>query len=291
MAVESLSVVKPSSPLKEAWAVFLHNRTSVAGLAMMALVTCLAMFGPVLYPVDPFEIVAAPMTTPWTDAAVPLGSDYLGRDLLAGIVHGAGVTLFVGGAAALMTVSIGIFIGAAAGFWGGRTDRWLMRLTEFFQVLPPLLFAMTLVTLFSPSVPIIAVSIGLVSWPATARLTRAEFLKIKTQGYVTAARSNGGRDSYIMWRVILPNAAPPLIVSAALVVGMAILFEAGLSFLGLGDPNVMSWGLIIGSNREYLIDGWWTVTFPGLAIFLTVLSLSLIGDGLNDAFSPSLRER
>lgn len=291
MAAESLSVVKPSSPLKEAWAVFLHNRTSVAGLAMMALVTCLAMFGPVLYPVDPFEIVAAPMTTPWTDAAVPLGSDYLGRDLLAGIVHGAGVTLFVGGAAALMTVSIGIFIGAAAGFWGGRTDRWLMRLTEFFQVLPPLLFAMTLVTLFSPSVPIIAVSIGLVSWPATARLTRAEFLKIKTQGYVTAARSNGGRDSYIMWRVILPNAAPPLIVSAALVVGMAILFEAGLSFLGLGDPNVMSWGLIIGSNREYLIDGWWTVTFPGLAIFLTVLSLSLIGDGLNDAFSPSLRER
>lgn len=291
MAIENLPIVKPSSPLAEAWSAFLRNKASVAGLAMMALVACLAILGPVLYSVDPFEIVGAPMTPPWTDAAVPLGSDYLGRDLLAGIVHGAGVTLFVGGAAALMTVSIGIFIGAVAGFWGGRADRWLMRLTEFFQVLPPLLFAMTLVTLFSPSIPIIAISIGLVSWPATARLTRAEFLKIKPQGYVTAARSNGGRDGYIMWRVVLPNAAPPLIVSAALVVGMAILFEAGLSFLGLGDPNVMSWGLIIGSNREYLIDGWWTVTFPGLAIFLTVLSLSLIGDGLNDAFSPSLRER
>ncbi|MGN6764570.1 MAG: ABC transporter permease [Rhizobiaceae bacterium] len=291
MAIENLPIVKPSSPLAEAWSAFLRNKASVAGLAMMVLVACLAILGPVLYSVDPFEIVGAPMTPPWTDAAVPLGSDYLGRDLLAGIVHGAGVTLFVGGAAALMTVSIGIFIGAVAGFWGGRADRWLMRLTEFFQVLPPLLFAMTLVTLFSPSIPIIAISIGLVSWPATARLTRAEFLKIKPQGYVTAARSNGGRDGYIMWRVVLPNAAPPLIVSAALVVGMAILFEAGLSFLGLGDPNVMSWGLIIGSNREYLIDGWWTVTFPGLAIFLTVLSLSLIGDGLNDAFSPGLRER
>jgi peptide/nickel transport system permease protein len=291
MAIESLPAVKPSSPLKEAWAAFLRNKASVAGLVMMALVACLAILGPIFYPVDPFEIVGAPMTPPWTDVAVPLGSDYLGRDLLAGIVHGARVTLFVGGAAALMTVSIGIFIGAVAGFWGGRADRWLMRLTEFFQVLPPLLFAMTLVTLFSPSIPIIAISIGLVSWPATARLTRAEFLKIKPQGYVTAARSNGGRDGYIMWRVVLPNAAPPLIVSAALVVGMAILFEAGLSFLGLGDPNVMSWGLIIGSNREYLIDGWWTVTFPGLAIFLTVLSLSLIGDGLNDAFSPGLRER
>lgn len=291
MAIENLPIVKPSSPLAEAWSAFLRNKASVAGLAMMVLVACLAILGPVLYSVDPFEIVGAPMTPPWTDAAVPLGSDYLGRDLLAGIVHGAGVTLFVGGAAALMTVSIGILIGAVAGFWGGRADRWLMRLTEFFQVLPPLLFAMTLVTLFSPSIPIIAISIGLVSWPATARLTRAEFLKIKPQGYVTAARSNGGRDGYIMWRVVLPNAAPPLIVSAALVVGMAILFEAGLSFLGLGDPNVMSWGLIIGSNREYLIDGWWTVTFPGLAIFLTVLSLSLIGDGLNDAFSPGLRER
>jgi peptide/nickel transport system permease protein len=291
MAIENLPIVKPSSPLAEAWSAFLRNKASVAGLAMMALVACLAILGPVLYPVDPFEIVGAPMTPPWTDAAVPLGSDYLGRDLLAGIVHGAGVTLFVGAAAALMTVSIGIFIGAVAGFWGGRVDRWLMRLTEFFQVLPPLLFAMTLVTLFSPSIPIIAISIGLVSWPAIARLTRAEFLKIKPQGYVTAARSNGGRGGYIMWRVLLPNAAPPLIVSAALVVGMAILFEAGLSFLGLGDPNVMSWGLIIGSNREYLIDGWWTVTFPGLAIFLTVLSLSLIGDGLNDAFSPGLRER
>lgn len=277
--------------MREAAAGFLRNRASIVGLALMAVIAALALFGPLLYPADPFEIVSSPLIPPWTASIVPLGSDYLGRDLLAGIIYGARVTLIVGGTAALMTITIGILIGASAGYWGGRIDRWLMRFTEFFQVLPPLLFAMVLVTLFSPSIPIVATAIGLVSWPATARLTRGEFLRIKTLGHVTAVRSSGGGSSYIMWRVILPNAAPPLIVSGALVVGMAILFEAGLSFLGLGDPNVMSWGLIIGANRAYIIDGWWTVTFPGLAIFLTVLSLSLIGDGLNDAFSPSLRER
>ncbi|MDN2566121.1 ABC transporter permease [Aquibium sp. A9E412] len=282
---------KPSSPLREARAAFARNKAGVLGLVLLTLVVALAAIGPFVYPVDPFEIVSAPLTPPLHDAAVPLGSDYLGRDLLAGIVHGARVTLFVGGAAAAMTVTIGIVIGASAGYWGGRIDGLLMRLTEFFQVLPPLLFAMALVTLFTPSIPIIAFAIGLVSWPAMARLTRAEFLKIKPLGYVAATRSGGGGDGYLIWRVILPNAAPPLIVSAALVVGMAILFEAGLSFLGLGDPNVMSWGLIIGANREYIIDGWWTVTFPGFAVFVTVLGLSLIGDGLNDAFNPNLRER
>ncbi len=279
------------SPLREAWAAFLRNRAGVFGLAIIAALIFLALFGPLIYPVDPFEIVAAPLTPPAENARVPFGSDYLGRDILSGIVHGARVTLFVGGAAAAMTVVIGVLVGAAAGYWGGRTDRFLMRMTEFFQVLPALLFAMALVTLLSPSIPIIATAIGVVSWPAMARLTRAEFLRIKSQNYVTAARSSGAGDLYLITRVILPNAAAPLIVSTALVVGMAILFEAGLSFLGLGDANVMSWGLIIGSNRDYVIDAWWTVTIPGLAIFFTVLGLSLIGDGLNDALNPNLRER
>ena len=166
-----------------------------------------------------------------------------------------------------------------------------MRVTEFFQVLPALLFAMVLVTLFTPSLFVIALAIGVVSWPQTARLTRAEFLKIKELEYITAARASGTPTWRIMWRFILPNAAPPLIVSATLPVGVAILFEAGLSFLGLGDPNVMSWGLMIGANREYILDAWWPVTIPGLMIFLTVFSVSLIGDGLNDAFNPRLRQR
>jgi peptide/nickel transport system permease protein len=166
-----------------------------------------------------------------------------------------------------------------------------MRITEFFQVLPALLFAMVVITLFSPSTLTTAIAIGIVLWPQTARLTRAEFLRIRELEYVTAARSIGARNGRIMWKVILPNALPPLIVSATLTVGVAVLFQAGLSFLGLDDPNTMSWGLMIGTNRQYILDAWWPVTLPGVAIFLTVFAVSLVGDGLNDAFNPKLRER
>ena len=135
----------------------------------------------------------------------------------------------------------------------------------------------------------IAMAIGVVSWPSVARLSRAEFLRIRELDYVQSVRAIGAHNTRIMWRIMLPNAAPPLIVSAA--VGVAILFEAGLSFLGLSDPNVMSWGLMIGSNRPFILDAWWAVAFPGVAIFLTVLSVSLIGDGVNDALNPKLRDQ
>jgi peptide/nickel transport system permease protein len=166
-----------------------------------------------------------------------------------------------------------------------------MRITEFFQVLPALLFAMVLVTLFGPSTRTVAIAIGVVTWPSTARLTRAEFLRLKNLEFVKAARAMGASDLRIIWRVIFPNALPPLIVSTTLVIGIAILFEAGLSFLGLADPNVWSWGSMIGANRPNILRAWWPVTFPGIAILLTVLSVSLIGDGLQDAFNPKLRDR
>jgi peptide/nickel transport system permease protein len=166
-----------------------------------------------------------------------------------------------------------------------------MRVTEFFQVLPALLFAMVVVTLFSPTLVTVTIAIGIVIWPGTARLTRAEFLKVRSLEFVRAERAIGAGDGRIIWKVILPNAFPPLVVSATLAVGSAILFEAGLSFLGLGDPNQMSWGLMIGSSRQYVLTSWWAVTFPGAAIFVTVLAVSLIGDGLNDALNPKLRER
>src|SRR5690625_243841 len=169
--------------------------------------------------------------------------------------------------------------------------RGLMRTTEFFQVLPSLLFAMVLVTLFEPTIWTIAFAIGLVSWTNTARLARSEFLRLRQLDYVMAERTIGATNARIIWRVILPNAVAPLIVSATLAVGAAVLFEAGLSFLGLGDPNKMSWGLMIGNNRPYILVNWWAVTLPGVAIFLTVLSISLIGDGLNDALNPRLRDR
>ena len=166
-----------------------------------------------------------------------------------------------------------------------------MRITEFFQVLPALLFAMVVVTLFSPTIVTVTIAIGIVIWPSTARLTRAEFMKVKGLDFVRAEQAIGAGNPRIMWKVILPNALPPLIVSATLAVGGAILFEAGLSFLGLGDPNQMSWGLMIGSSRQYILTSWWAVAFPGAAIFVTVLAVSLIGDGLNDALNPKLRER
>jgi peptide/nickel transport system permease protein len=150
---------------------------------------------------------------------------------------------------------------------------------------------MVLITLFSPSLGVIAFAIGVVSWTPMARLTRAEFLRIKELEFVKAARSISASNTRIILRVILPNAMAPLIVMTALNIGVAILFEAGLSFLGLGDPSQMSWGMMIGSSREYILDAWWPVTFPGIMIFLTVLAVSLIGDGLNDAFNPKLRAR
>lgn len=279
------------SPLTEAWAVYRRNKPAMFGTLLLIAIAAFIIYGAFFYRADPFEIVWAPSTPPGAEATVPLGTDYLGRSILTGLLKGGGPTLAVGAAAALITVIIGVSTGAVAGYFGGWGDDLLMRITEFFQVLPALLFAMVVVTLFSPSMITTAIAIGLVLWPQTARLTRAEFLKIRELEYVTAARSIGARNGRIMWKVILPNALPPLIVSATLSVGVAILFQAGLSFLGLDDPNTMSWGLMIGANRQYILDAWWPVTFPGIAIFLTVLAVSLIGDGLNDAFNPKLRER
>ena len=277
-------------PAREALRMFLRNPSAIAGMALLLAVLVVAIAGPWLYPADPFEIRTMPLTPPFSEEAW-LGSDQLGRDVLTGIVHGGRATLLVGAFAALLSVCIGVTLGALAGYYGGRVDALLMRVTEFFQVLPALLFAMVVVTLFSPSLVTVTLAIGSVSWPATARLTRAEFLRIRQLEFVRAEIAIGARHSRILWKVILPNALPPLVVSATLAVGAAILFEAGLSFLGLGDPNQMSWGLMIGSARQYLLSCWWAVAFPGAAIFITVLAVSLIGDGLNDALNPKLRER
>ena len=281
---------KVEHPTVEALRMFLRNPSAIVGLVLLFLVLAIAIAGPWVFPADPFEIRTAPLTPPFSEDAW-LGSDYLGRDVLTTLIYGGRATLMVGGVAATLSVIIGITLGAFAGYYGGRVDAVLMRITEFFQVLPALLFAMVVVTLFSPTLITVTIAIGIVSWTGTARLTRAEFLKFRGLEFVRAERAIGARDARIIWKVILPNALPPLIVSATLAVGAAILFEAGLSFLGLGDPNQMSWGLMIGSSRQYVLSCWWAVTFPGLAIFVTVLAVSLIGDGLNDALNPKLRER
>ena len=280
----------PDGPWREALRMFARNPSAIAGMLLLGVVLLVALGGPWVMGADPFEITAAPMTPPFSEDAF-LGTDYLGRDVLATLVYGGRATLLVGAVAALLSVLIGITLGAMAGYYGGKVDAMLMRVTEFFQVLPALLFAMVVVTLFSPTLLTTTLAIGVVSWTGTARLTRAEFMKFRNLEFVRAEQAIGASHARIIWKVILPNALPPLIVSATLAIGSAILFEAGLSFLGLGDQNRMSWGLMIGASRQYVLSCWWAVAFPGAAIFVTVLAVSLIGDGLNDALNPKLRER
>ena len=274
-------------PWMETWQIFRTNRLAVAGVFVLVIVVLGGLLGPLVLQADPFSMVAAPHTEPGERTL--FGTDYLGRDVFIGVIYGTRATLALGLAAAALTVAIGTVFGALAGFYGGWVDSLLMRVTEFFQVLPTLLFAMVLVTVLTPSAATIILAIGVVAWPAMARLTRAEFMKIKVREFVSASRAAGATNAHIIWRIIMPNALPPLIITAVLTVSIAILFEASLSFLGLNDPDVMTWGLMIGLSRDYFFDSWWAVTFPGLAIFLTVLSLTVVGDGLNDALNPKLR--
>ncbi len=283
-------IIAERHPFIEAWQMFRRNHAAMVALVVLSLIVFGAIFGPLVYPIDPFEMVWTPFSPPGVDGFI-LGTDYLGRDLLSAIIHGARVSILIGLSAAFMSVSIGVSVGAIAGFYRGWVEEVLMRITEFFQVLPTLLFSMVIVALFGSSLMMITFSIGIVSWTAVARITRSEYLRIRELEYVMASRASGSTDAKLIFKVILPNALPPIIVQAALMVGSAILFEAGLSFLGLTDPNVVSWGQVIGSNRQYILDAGYTVTIPGIAIFITVLCISLVGDGLNDALNPRLRQR
>ena len=247
----------------------------------------MAALAPVFYPASPWDMAGAPFRPPGARGFL-LGSDMLGRDIASGIMHGARVSLLIGAVAALVAVSIGVSIGATAGYYGGRIDDALMRVTEFFQTIPNFILLIVLVALFTPSVASIVVAIGLVSWPPVARIVRGEFLSLRAREFVQAAILVGESDLRIIATQILPNALSPIIVSASLLVATSILLESALSFLGLGDPNLMSWGYMIGAARTVIRRAWWMSVFPGLAIVLTVLALNLIGDGLNDALNPRL---
>ena len=277
-------------PVKEIFQTFFKSYSAVTGLVILIGIAVMGFIGPLFYPTDPFDMVWMPFSPPGADGFL-LGTDYLGRDILSQIINGARVSIAIGFSAALVSCFIGVGIGSFAGFYGGWVEETLMRITEFFQVLPTLLFAMVIVALFGSSVLSITLAIGAVSWASVARITRSEFLRIKELDFVLASRSSGSNNMALIFRVILPNAAAPIIVQSAVLVGAAITFEAGLAFLGLSDPNVISWGQVIGSNRVYILDATYTVTFPGIAIFITVLAISLVGDGLNDALNPKLRSR
>lgn len=289
--LENEEIEEPTiKPVKEIFQTFFKSYSAVTGLIILIGIAVMGFIGPLFYPTDPFDMVWMPFSPPGSDGFL-LGTDYLGRDILSQIINGARVSIAIGFSAALVSCFIGVGIGSFAGFYGGWVEETLMRITEFFQVLPTLLFAMVIVALFGSSVLSITLAIGAVSWASVARITRSEFLRIKELDFVLASRSSGSNNMALIFKVILPNAAAPIIVQSALLVGAAITFEAGLAFLGLSDPNVVSWGQVIGSNRVYILDATYTVTFPGIAIFITVLAISLVGDGLNDALNPKLRSR
>lgn len=270
--------------------IFLSNPNALFGIAFLLLVIAAALLAPLLFPGDPLAMVGKPFLWPGQEAAFPLGTDSMGRNVLTGIVHGARISLFVGLAATALGLGFGIVIGAVAGYFGGWVDDLLVRLIEIFQTLPNFVLLVVLVAIAQPSALTVTVAIAIVSWPMVARLTRAEFRSIREKDYVEAARSLGYGHARIIFREILPNALPPLIVTSSVMVASAILMESALSFMGLGDPNVVSWGSMIGAGREMIRTAWYLTALPGIAIVFTVLSLNLIGDGLNDALNPRFSE-
>lgn len=267
-----------------------RHPSGMIGLAILFVIVVLAVFARQICPDSPWDSAGQPFMPPDTPGFL-LGTDSLGRDIASGIVHGAGVSLLIGCVSTLAAVLIGIVVGASSGYVGGRFGEFMMRVTELFQVIPAFLLAILLVAILTPSIRTVTLAIALVSWPQLARLTRAEFIALREREFVHAARCQGESGLAIVLRQILPNALSPIIVTASLSVANAILMESALSFMGLGDPNLMSWGYMIGEARTMIRVAWWMSAFPGIAILLTVLAINLVGEGLNDVLNPRISRR
>ena len=268
--------------------IFFSRPIPLVGIVIFAVIVALALLAPLLFARGPFTIVGMPLLPPGAPGLLA-GSDVLGRDMAVGLAYGARISLLVGITSTLCAVGIGVLLGAVAGYYGGWLDDLLMRVTEFFQIIPSFVLLMVLVAFLQPSLSSTVIGIALVTWPQVARVVRGEFLSLRGREFVQAARTLGVRDARIIFTQVLPNALPPIIVVGSMMVGSAILTESALSFLGLGDPNLLSWGSMIGGSRSAMWVAWWTTVMPGLAIMITVLALNFIGDGLNDALNPRRR--
>ena len=268
------------------WRKFFANRGGAIGLAIMLLVLAVAAGAPWLFPGDPLDAVARPLLPPFEDARFLLGADRNGRDIAAGIAHGARVSLMIGVTAAAGAVLIGTVIGALAGFYRGWIDDALMRFTDAAQTVPNFLLALALIAVLGPATWSVITAIALVSWPGTARIVRAEFLSLRERDFVLACRAMGMGDGRLIFGQMLPNVASSIVVLATVVISIAILVESALSYLGLGDPNIVSWGGMIAAGRPVFRTAWTVSAIPGFAIVVTVLGVSLIGEALTDALNP-----
>jgi len=275
---------EPRRASRGAWARYRGQPPAVVGLALLVGIVLLALLAGVLAPGDPVRRAGPPLQPP--SLRYWFGTDDLGRDVFVGVVHGSRPSLLVGFVAALTSALVGTLVGSVAGYVGRSVDDGLMRLTEMVQVVPRFFLALIVAALFGPSIGVIALLLGLTFWPGSARLLRAQVLSLRYRDFIVAARALGVPERRILIRHVLPNAMAVVVVSTSLQVGAAILIEAGLSFLGLGDRSVVSWGNMLNLAQPLIRIAWWTAVFPGLAITVTVTAANLVGDGLNAALDP-----
>ncbi|MGA2785598.1 MAG: ABC transporter permease [Candidatus Bathyarchaeia archaeon] len=276
--------------LGDFWFRYKKNRAAVMGLIIVACASFVAVTAPFLTPYAPLQTSTGVPLKPPT-VSHPLGTDDLGRDIFTGMVYGAQTALIVGLLATAIAAGIGTTVGMISGYHSGKVDDVLMRITESFIIIPVFFMAMVLMAFLGQSISNVILVVGVLSWPRVARLVRADFLTFREREFVKAARMDGASKSDIMVREILPSVTPTIIVASTLEIASAILYEASLSFLGLGDANVASWGVMLKYAQPYIYQAWWAIMFPGLAITILVLALNEMGDGLNDALNPRLKEK
>ncbi len=274
--LETVSITRPGFLASVA-----RDKKAIVGIVILTILVLAAILAPLLAPYDPnnmdFEMIESP------SAKHLLGTDDLGRDLLSRLIYGAQVSLFVGVSTVGISLVIGLFLGIAAGYYGGFIDTVIMRYIDLQWAFPNFIIAVYLVAVFGTGLSNVIIAITLAFIDDFARIARGMVLTIKEEQYIDAARTVGVSDFRIMWRHILPNAAAPIIVQATVSISYAILAEAGLSFLGLGvEASTPTWGLILAESRSFISRAWWLGLFPGLAIMLTVLSINFLGDALRD---------
>lgn len=260
-------------------------------IVALALIAGIALLAPVLFPGDPMSLAGKPFLRPMEDPAFLLGTDSLGRDVAASLAWGARITLLVGFAAMGLGILAGLIAGAVAGYFGGWVDTAIVKLIEIVQTPPSFVLLVVLVAIAQPTIITIVCAIAVVNWPIAARIVRGEFRRLRDRDFVLAARSQGFANVRIMAVEILPNALPPIIVTSSILLATAILMESALSFLGLGDPNVVTWGAMIGEGRPMLRSAPYLSAIPGIAIVVTVLTINVLGDALNDALDPRRQKR
>jgi len=286
---DSQNKKSPETPVRLFWKRFRKNKLALGGTIIILFLFLIAAFAPIISPYDPGEIDIKKRLQPPSQEH-PMGTDDLGRDVLSRIIYGSRVSLLVGFVAVGVATTIGAFLGALAGYYGGRIDSLIMRFIDVMLCFPTFFLILAVIAFWEPSIWKIMLVIGLTSWMGVGRLVRAEFLTLKERDFVQAARALGGGDLRIIFRHILPNALAPVFVSAVLGISGAILTESALSFLGIGiQPPTPSWGNMLTAGKDKMEIAWWLTLFPGLAIFITVMAYNMLGEGIRDAIDPRLR--